>query len=179
MDTQSFWQVVHSAAPGLSFRSAAVLDAILLNGDGIGTETQLAARLGLHNRWQFSRMLERECLPPLRELVAWGRVLKWIGEHERTNEGLCAIAIRRGLDPGDCYRVVQRTAGVPWHQLQSLGFEWCVEKFCGRLRHVHVDRLGKRALATPIKLDRGLSVRLELLRCLLVMSAVGFLPQLA
>jgi hypothetical protein len=99
----------------------AVLDALFLSGGCIGSATQVAARLGLENRFQLTRMLKREGLPPLRALGSWVRVLSWIHHWETDAESLSEQARQAGADPAQYYRCVHRVTGFPWKQARDLG----------------------------------------------------------
>jgi hypothetical protein len=125
---------LRAASPTLSLRSEAIIDAMLLSGGSIGTEDDVARRLGFANRFQLSRSLTREHLPPLHELAAWASILHWVQQAERTGAGLTTIAIRSRRDSGDSYRLVKHTTGLTWHDLRLLGYDWCATRFLERVR---------------------------------------------
>ena len=123
---------IHTALPGLSERTRAVVEAVLLSRGSIGSAARVALHLGLRNRFELARLLKREGLPPLHDLANWGSVLVWTDQAERTGCSLCQLAFRQRRDPAVCYRTVKHTTGFHWQQVRDLGSAWVLQRFIAR-----------------------------------------------
>jgi len=126
--------VLHRELGGLSWRGRAILDAVALSKGSIGTAQQVAERLGLPNRFALARLLERQHLPPLRELADWASLLAWTEKWECSGTSLCRQALSVGRDPAVCYRIVQRLTGEPWEGVRVLGSRWILQRLLSRCR---------------------------------------------
>lgn len=137
---------LHDALPHASFRALALVDSMLLVGGHIGSASTVAGRLGFRNRFDLSRWLARQGLPPLHELAGWVSVLVWVDLCERRGGSLCALALWRGRDPAACYRLVQRLTDTSWSTVRALGREWVLERFIARCREARSWRSSPLAL---------------------------------
>jgi hypothetical protein len=123
---------LYRAFPHLTFRTRAILDALLLTSAGIGSAGRVARLVGLPSRFALGRMMRREGLPGLRELADWVSVLEWVSAAERTKASLFALATRSHKSPAVAYRVVKRLTGLTWAQLKARGSPWLLRLFVGR-----------------------------------------------
>ncbi len=113
--------LLQTALPELSSASRAVVSALgCLNGNAPSAR-DLAAWIGLRDRYQLARVLRRDGLPPLEQLAGWTRVLYWMLEAESSGASLRQLAQRERLDPAVAYRLVHRVTGLPWSQAQRAG----------------------------------------------------------
>ena len=128
---------LRAAAPHLSWRAQALVDAILLTEGAVGAAGCVARLLGLRNRFELAHWLAHEGLPPLHELAGWISVLVWVDLCALTGASLCALALCRDRDPAACYRLVQRVTGQSWSAVRALGGGWVLAGFatrCGTVR---------------------------------------------
>src|SRR5262245_47687907 len=128
---------VRSARPRMTLRARAVIEAVVLSKGSIGTAQSVARALGLTNRFQLARLLEREGLPPLHRMREWITVLNWLQWAERQQVSLCWIAFRSHRHPSACYRLVKQVTGLGWETLLGRGSAWALSKF---LEEVHRRR---------------------------------------
>src|SRR5437879_985307 len=110
--------------PALAFRSRVVLEAVLLSEGPVGSAAEVSEFLGLHSRFELSRLLKRDGLPSLRHLSAWALVLSWVERAEGEGVSLCKIAFRSQRHPSACYRLVRETTGLRWGEVRALGSSW-------------------------------------------------------
>ena len=120
---------IHEALPWLSFRTRAVVDALLLAGGPVGTTERLAARLGLRSRFQLASLLRDEGLPSLPRLAGWMTVLQWTWDWAHEELSLSQTALHAGKEPGACYRLVKRITGRPWTVVRVAGPDWVLSEF--------------------------------------------------
>lgn len=113
--------LLHTALPGLSHDSRAVVSALACFNGNPRSPDHVAALVGMRNRYQLARTLRREGLPPLRELAGWARVCYWLQETERDGTSLSRLARCDGLDPAVAYRLVHRTTGLHWSEARDAG----------------------------------------------------------
>src|SRR6266699_2684108 len=126
--------MLHAALPELSSASRAVVSALgCLNGNAPPAR-DLAAWMGLRDRYQLARVLRRDGLPPLEQLAGWTRVLYWVLEAESGDRSLLELARREQLDPAVAYRLVHRVTGLRWSQVRRAGLAAMLARFregCG------------------------------------------------
>ena len=123
--------LLRSLLPGLSNRGAAVVSTLgCLNGHP-RSATDVAAWLGMANRFELARLLRREGLPPLRELIGCARVLHWLSRSETTGASLRQLALEEHTDPAVAYRLVRRVLRRSWEQARRDGLPAAVSS----LRH--------------------------------------------
>lgn len=91
-----------------------------LNGNAPSAR-DMAAWVGLRDRYQLARVLRRDGLPPLEQLAGWTRVLYWMLEAESSGTSLRQLAQREHVDPAVAYRLVHCVTGLPWSQAQRAG----------------------------------------------------------
>jgi hypothetical protein len=115
---------VRSALPRLSLYSRAIFEAILLTGGSVGSEEVVAQRLGLRNRFELARLLQRDGLPSLRCLADWVTLLAWVKRAERQSTSLCRMAFTSGRHPSACYRLVRELTGLRWTEVLAKGSKW-------------------------------------------------------
>jgi YVTN family beta-propeller protein len=113
--------LLQAALPELSSASRAVLSTLgCLNGNAPSAR-DMAAWVGLRDRYQLARALRRDGLPPLEHLAGWTRVVYWLLEAESSGASLRQLAQREHMDPAVAYRLVHRVTGLPWSQAQRAG----------------------------------------------------------
>ncbi len=112
----------------------AVLDALAECGGVYGTSQFFAARLGLRDRHQLARILNREGLPPLEELAAWVRAIAWVMHSDQYRTPLYRLAKHAHLDPATCYRSVRRLTGANWGDVRDRGVAWMLQQLRERCR---------------------------------------------
>lgn len=138
--------LLQTALPELSSASRAVVSTLgCLNGN-VTSAREMAAWVGLRDRYQLARVLRRDGLPPLEQLAGWTRVLYWMLEAESSGASLRQLAQRERVDPAVAYRLVQRVTGLPWSQAQRAG----VPVALLRLR----ERRGMRLVARTAAVER-------------------------
>jgi hypothetical protein len=122
---------MHIAAPllqtalhWLSPQGRAVVEHLILTQGYPSSASQLALAVGLRNRFQLSRLLEREGLPCLEDLAGWIRVMLWVSDWESRGVSLSQSALGAIRDPAACYRTVERVTGHRWNRVRSLGSTW-------------------------------------------------------
>ena len=144
-------QQLHESLPKLSFRARSILDALLLHGGPIGSEAEVAERVGLSSRFALGRMMRREGLPALPELAAWISVLSWIRNLEHSKVSLFALATHCGKSPATCYRVVRRLTGLTWTELKARGCCWALCLFLDRCQTIDLPsrEVGKPLVYAP------------------------------
>ncbi len=123
---------LYTAFPSLTFRTRAIVDALLLTSAGIGSAARVARLVGLPSRFALGRIMRREGLPGLRELADWVSVLEWVSAAERTEASLFTLATRSHKSPAVAYRVVKRLTGLTWLQLKARGSPWVLRVFVRR-----------------------------------------------
>ena len=125
---------IRSARPGMRLRARAIVEAIVLSKGSIGSAQRVASELGLNNRFQLARLLERDGLPPLHRLTEWVTILSWVEATEREDVSLCWIAFRSHRHPSACYRLVKKVTGHGWEELRAKGSAWLLQQFLKELR---------------------------------------------
>jgi len=125
---------VRAARPGLTLRACAIVEAILLSHGPIGSAESVAHALGLKNRFQLARFLQRQGLPPLHRLTEWITVLSWSYAAEETGASLCWMAFRSSRHPSACYRLVKEVTGCGWEEVRTRGSAWLLRQFVKELR---------------------------------------------
>jgi len=74
------------------------LDALAVSGGMFGTARLFSAGLGYRDRHGLARALRRDGLPPLEELAAWVRMIRWVLHWEQDHTALCEIVLAEGMD---------------------------------------------------------------------------------
>ena len=105
----------------LSPTSRAVVSTLSCRNGNAPPAGDVAAWVGLRDRHQLARILQRDGLPSLRELAGWTRVLYWILEAESSGRSLLQLAQRERVDPAVAYRLVRRVTGLRWSQVRRAG----------------------------------------------------------
>lgn len=118
----------------VSLRTRAVLDALVACDGEFGRARFFAVRLGFRDRHQLARVLAREGLPPLEELAAWIRVIRWVLSWEQDRTALSELALGGGADPAVCYRTVRRLTGANWRDVRARGLAWALDRLRDRCR---------------------------------------------
>ena len=115
--------LLQGALPWLSSDGRAVLNTLICNNGRVGSAEALSRRLGLRSRFQLSRLLRREGLPPYEELAGWVCVFGWM---LRADAGvgrgaLLALARQTEMETATSYRLVRRVTGRCWKDLRRAG----------------------------------------------------------
>lgn len=126
--------VMRSAHPAMRLRARSVVEAVVLAKGSIGSAEVVARELGLRNRFQLARLLEREGLPPLHRLTEWVTVLNWITCAERERVSLLKMAFQSDRHPSACYRLVKKVTGCGWEEVLVHGSAWALRQFLKELR---------------------------------------------
>jgi hypothetical protein len=127
--------LLQTALHWLSPQGHALIQLLVVSGGYPGTARDLALAVGLKNRFQLSRLLDRESLPSLENLAGWIRVMLWVSEWEGSQVSLSHSALGAIRDPATCYRTVERVTGLGWSRVRALGSDWVLLAFvesCGR-----------------------------------------------
>jgi len=125
---------IRAARPGLTLRARAIVEAILLSNGPIGSAESVGHALGLKNRFQLARLLQRQGLPALHRLTEWVTVLSWSFAAEENDVSLCWMAFRSRRHPSACYRLVKEVTGRGWEDVRARGSEWLLRQFIKELR---------------------------------------------
>lgn len=125
-------QILQSALPHLSSDGRAILSALGCHNGHFSGPAELATWLGFHDRYQLTRALRREGLPPLEELSGWARTLYWMLEAEASGASLRELAGREQLDPAVAYRLVRRVTGRRWSEVRREGINGAVMQLRNR-----------------------------------------------
>jgi hypothetical protein len=131
-----FEHQLHIALPHLTFRTRAIVDALLLTGAGIGAAGSVAPRVGLPSRFALGRLMHREGLPGLHELADWISLLEWVAGEERSGTSLFTLATRCHRNPAVAYRLVKRLTGLTWVQVKARGSRWVLRLFLHRCHSI-------------------------------------------
>ena len=91
--------------------------------------TEVAQAMGLRSCAALHQLLAIRRLPPFSALRDWYYVVVLVdkfGLHKTTSGlgTLSAYVLQRGEDPRMYYRLVKRTTGHRWGEVQQLGVEW-------------------------------------------------------
>jgi hypothetical protein len=127
--------LLQTALHWLSPQGHAVIQCLVLSEGYPETAREVAHRVGLRNRFQLARLLEREGLPCLEDVAGWIRVLLWVQQWEKSGLALSHSALGATRDPSTCYRTVERVTGFRWSRVRTLGSDWVLLAFvesCGR-----------------------------------------------
>jgi hypothetical protein len=116
--------LLQTALHWLSPQGHAVIRQLVTTQGYAGSAHNLAIAVGLRNRFQLSRLLEREGLPSLENLAGWIRVMIWVMAWETSSTSLSQSALDAIRDPAACYRTVERITGLGWNQVRTLGSTW-------------------------------------------------------
>jgi hypothetical protein len=113
-----------AALPWLSSHGHSVIEGLVTRRGYSGSAHRFAIALGMKNRFQLARHLEREGMPCLEDLAGWIRVLIWTVEWESSRQSLSRSALSAIQDPAPCYRTVERITGLGWMRIRRLGSTW-------------------------------------------------------
>jgi len=139
--------LLQTALPRLSPASRALVSTLgCLNGN-TPSAGDMAAWVGLRDRYQLARALRRDGLPPLEDLTRWTRVLYWMVEAEASGVTLRQLAQRERLDPAAAYRLVHQVTGRPWLQARNAGLQAALLQLRARCG---MRLVGARAAATEV-----------------------------
>ena len=142
--------LVHGALTNLSVTSRAVLSTLACRNGHAPPAGEVAAWVGLRDRFQLARVLRADGLPPLEQLAGWVRVLYWVLESEANGASLLELMQREHVDPATGYRLVRRVTGMRWSQVREAGVsvillklrDRCTERIVGaRHRVEQISRL--------------------------------------
>ena len=111
-----------------------VVDALAQYLGDVPSTDFFAVGLGLRNRHHLARLLQREGLPPAKELSDWISVAVWLAAWEESGTSLFRQAIKSNREPATCYRIVKRITGMSWERLKSLGLVWHLTRLAERCR---------------------------------------------
>ena len=116
--------LLQTALHWLSPQGHAVIQRLISTHGYAEPAHEIAVAIGLKNRFQLSRLLEREGLPSLEILAGWIRVTIWVLEWETSRTSLSRSALKAIRDPAAGYRTVERVTGMGWNQVRVLGSSW-------------------------------------------------------
>src|SRR4051812_23963726 len=91
--------LLHTALHWLSPQGHAVIQRLVITQGYAGSAHDIALAVGLKNRFQLSRLLDREGLPSLENLAGWIRVTIWVMAWETTKTSLSQSALGAIRDP--------------------------------------------------------------------------------
>jgi DNA-binding beta-propeller fold protein YncE len=141
--------LLQNALPWLSTDGRAVVNTLICNNGRIDSTQALCQNVGLRNRFQLSRLLRREGLPPYEELSGWVCVLCWM---LRADAGigrgaLLALARQTAMQIATCYRLVRRVTGYSWKDLRRAGTAEVLRLFQRRVQPARARRVPVRPIA--------------------------------
>jgi len=126
--------LVCDITPWLSNSGKLILEKLGSRADTLCTAPDIVNELGLSNRFELVRSLQREGLPQFDELRGWLQVISWVYAFEISRHSLSAIARRAGKQPSALYRRVKQVTGLTWKQLTTSGLAWTMNAFLERCR---------------------------------------------
>jgi DNA-binding beta-propeller fold protein YncE len=130
--------LLQTALPDVSKPGRAILSALACMNGHAHAAKELAAWVGLRDRYQLSRVLRRDGLPPFEQLAGWARVIYWLTEAERSGVSLLELAHREHVHAAAAYRLVRRVTGSRWSEIRRLGLTGLL----AQLRDTRRPRLG-------------------------------------
>jgi hypothetical protein len=131
------------ALPHVSPQGHAIIHGLAVRHGYPGPAHLFAAAVGLRNRFQLARTLQREGLPSLEVLGAWIRVLDWVLDWETSGQAVSDTALRALRDPAQCYRTVLRVTGLSWTEVRLRGSTWVLLELSALCRaKVAADAIG-------------------------------------
>ena len=89
----------------------------------------MAARVGLQNRFQLARLLQREGTPAFGQLADWICLLQWLWEAEEKRVTLLQLSRSSTTNAATCYRRCKRLLGVPWSVARQRGMHSALVRF--------------------------------------------------
>ena len=113
--------LLQGALPWLSSDGRAVVNTLICDNGRVGSAQALCERLGLRSRFQLSRLLRREGLPPYEELAGWVSVLYWMLRSDTGGTALRSLAAQTRIETASAYRLVRRVTGHRWKELRHAG----------------------------------------------------------
>jgi hypothetical protein len=141
--------LLQTALHWLSPQGHAVIHRLVVRQGFPGSAHEIAVAVGLRNRFQLGRLLDREGLPCLEDLAGWIRVMLWVLEWEVSKISLSQSALGAIRDPATCYRTVERVTGLGWNQVRTLGSTWVLLSLveCCRRNLPALAEAGTRSIA--------------------------------
>src|SRR5512143_271545 len=134
---------LYAALPWVSQRVRAILTSLAASNGSVGSADHLARIAALRSRFQLARLLRRDGLPPVGELVAWTRVLYWLHQAEVDGSTLGHLVLVDGIDPATASRLVKRVLGITWTTARTRGFHSAFDRFVTECHRRHVARLAR------------------------------------
>jgi hypothetical protein len=122
------------ALPGHSPRGAELITQLWVAGCTHRDAAEVAARLGLANRYALARLLHNEGLPSYRRIAGWIRVLALVMAWEESHRSLSRSALDRADDPAAYSRTVRRITGLTWTEVRNRGSAWVIATFLEECR---------------------------------------------
>ncbi len=146
--------LLQHALPWLSADGRAAVNTLICTNGRVGSARALCARLGLRSRFQLSRLLHREGLPPYEELAGWICVLYWMlmADAGVGKGALRALAGQARIETASSYRLVRRVTGYCWKDLRRVGTAQVVRWFQQRTRSPRSVRsvaISRRSAVAP------------------------------
>jgi hypothetical protein len=140
--------LLQHALPWLSADGRAVMNTLVCNNGRVGSAQALCDRLGLRSRFQLSRLLRREGLPPYEELAGWVCVFYWMVRDDAAQgrAALRSLAPQTRIEIASAYRLVRRVTGHRWRELRSAGTSEVLRWFQYR---THPPRPSRQPPAKP------------------------------
>lgn len=135
---------LYAALPWVSERVRAILTSLAASNGRIGSADHLARVAALRSRFQLARLLRRDGLPPVGELVAWTRVLYWLHQAEVDGSTLGRLVLVEGIDPATASRLVKRVLGITWTTARARGFQSAFDRFVAVCHRRRVALLAQR-----------------------------------
>ena len=128
--------LVQRSLPGLTPNGRAVINTLVCDNGRVGSAQALCQRLGLRNRFQLNRLLQREGLPPYEELAGWVCVFYWMlrADAGDGSESLRSLADHAHMEAASCYRLVRRVTGRSWRELRRVGTQEVMRSFAKAAR---------------------------------------------
>src|SRR5687767_4492511 len=150
--------LLQSALPQVSQPSRALLSSLACVNGSLLPANEVAAWIGLRNRFQLNRVLRRDGLPPLGELAARVRVLYWACRAEETGASLRELALHDHVQPAVAYRLVRRVTGRRWSELRRAGVDVVLSRFSaihGSRRHRPLVAVTPATGIAPMRFPAG------------------------
>lgn len=131
-EKQALALLLLATLPLRSVDSRRIVQALVTTAGRLRGAEELAASVGMANRFQVARTLRRESLPQIEELSAWVRLLAWSLRFEAHPTSLARIALDEGLDLSVCIRTIRRLTGTTWTDVRTLGPPWIAASLAAR-----------------------------------------------
>ncbi len=113
------------------------------------TVSRIERSLGLSGYRPLQGMLRRCKIPGFRLLRPWLVVLRLLHKTTAQRCTPCSLALRHCCDPAHWYRLVKKTTGLPWSEVERCGIRWIEKAAMSALgldsMPSQVDTYGQRA----------------------------------